>query len=425
MSIPLSEKLRPHHLDELVGQQHLMGENSFLSQIIREKKPLSILFWGPPGCGKTTLARIYGQTLSKNLHQLSAVSTSTAEIKEILQKLEKQPLFNPYAVIFLDEIHRFNKSQQDLFLPYLENGKLILIGATTENPSFSLNSALLSRMRVLTLKALSEIDLREILIRFEKIHQKLPLGEKAKDFLIQTSNGDGRYLLNMVENILLTHPQEDLSVEQLKKLLQRRAPLFDKQGDAHYNLISALHKAVRGSDPDAALYWLTRLLNGGENPLYIGRRLIRMASEDIGLADPKALQICLEAFQAYQILGSPEGDLSFAQAAIYLSLAPKSNASYLAFKKASQQALETSHLPPPLHILNAPTKLMKNLGYSKGYQYDHDCNDQFSGQNYLPEEMTERPSYYHPSEIGQEREMKKRIEYFQKLRLYKCKKTDN
>ncbi len=419
MNAPLSEKLRPQALHELIGQEHILGSDSFLKQIIEQKKPLSILLWGPPGCGKTTLARIYGKNLSDNFYQLSAVSSSTTEIKGILKNAEQNPLLYPRLVIFLDEIHRFNKSQQDLFLPYLENGRLILIGATTENPSFSLNNALLSRMRVFTLNALSCKDLEKIIARFEMTHQKLTLTQEAKAFLIEVSSGDGRYLLNMIENLELMQSPEDLDVEMLKKFLQKRAPLFDKQGDGHYNLISALHKSVRGSDPDAALYWLTRILNGGEDPLYIGRRLIRMASEDVGLADPEALNLCLNAFQTYQILGSPEGELALAQATIYLALAPKSNACYLATKKARQDAQNTSQLNPPKHILNAPSKLMKELGYSKGYEYDHDAQDQFSGQNYFPDEMPQRPTFYEPNEIGLEREMKKRLEYFKSLRKKK------
>lgn len=413
---PLAEKLRPQSLDEIVGQHHLLKPDSFLYQMIQNKKPLSVLFWGPPGCGKTTMARIYGKAISDQFHMLSAVSASTADIKEILKNAAQNPLFNQRSVIFLDEIHRFNKSQQDLFLPYLESGKLILIGATTENPSFSLNNALLSRMRVFTLNALSENHLQEIVDRYEKEHEVLPLDEEAKLFLIQTANGDGRYLLNMIENLQLVESKERLNKEALKKTLQRRSPLFDKQGDGHYNLISALHKSIRGSDPDAALYYLARILQGGESPLYIGRRLIRTASEDIGLADPLALQLCLNAYKTFEILGSPEGELALAQATVYLALAPKSNASYLALKKATVEAQKTPHLNPPLHILNAPTSLMKDLGYAKNYQYDHNLPDQFSGQNYFPDEFSQRSSYYQPNDIGQEREMKKRIEYFQKLR---------
>lgn len=419
MKVPLSEKLRPSSLDQLVGQDHLLGEDSFLKDLIQKKEPLSILLWGPPGCGKTTLAKIYGKNLTPNFHILSAVSTSISDIKAIFKEAEKYPLLNPYVVIFLDEIHRFNKSQQDLFLPYLESGKLILIGATTENPSFSLNNALLSRMRVFTLKPLSENHLFQILDRFEEKHHPLPLDEQAKEFLINICQGDGRYLLNMIENIQLIKTFSLLTKDVLKKFLQKRAPLFDKNGEAHYNLISALHKSVRGSDPDASLYWLTRMLNAGEDPLYIGRRLVRMACEDIGLADPKALDLCLNAFKTYQILGSPEGEIALAEATIYLSLAPKSNACYTAYKKALSESKQSSQLNPPLHILNAPTKLMKEEGYGRGYQYDHLSEDQFSGQNYFPDEFKKRPAYYEPIPVGEEREMKKRLEYFKELRQKK------
>lgn len=422
MKVPLSEQLRPKKLQDLVGQDQWVKENGFLKQLIEKGKAMSILLWGPPGCGKTTLAKIYGESLSAPFHQLSAVSSSIQQIRDILQQAENAPLFNPYVVIFLDEIHRFNKSQQDLFLPYLENGRLILIGATTENPSFALNNALLSRMRVFTFNALNDADLSLILERFEKLNRPLSLTLDARNYLIKASQGDGRYLLNMVENLELTLHEAPLSTEELKKILQKRAPLFDKQGEGHYNLISALHKSIRGSDPDATLYWLNRILNGGEEPLYIARRLIRVASEDIGLADPQALTICLSAHQSYQILGSPEGELAIAQAAIYLALCPKSNSVYTAFKKSLSLAESTGQISPPLHILNAPTQMMKNLNYGKDYQYDHDCPDQFSGQNYFPESFVARPSLYQPQEIGFEREMKKRLDYFNRLRAEKNQK---
>ncbi|MCH9634384.1 MAG: Replication-associated recombination protein A [Chlamydiae bacterium] len=416
MNTPLSEDLRPALLEDVVGQDHLLFEKSFFNELIKEKKPLSLLFWGPPGCGKTTLARIYAKSLGGSFFQFSAVSTSLSDLKELIKKSESQPLMYAKLIIFLDEIHRFNKSQQDFFLPYLESGKFILIGATTENPSFSLNNALLSRMRVFTLNSLSKPALARLLSRYEKQREPLPIDSKAKELLIQMAHGDGRYLLNLIENIKLYNPKNTLNAPELKELLQKRAALFDRAGEGHFNLISALHKSIRGSDPDASVYWLARLLKAGEEPLYISRRLIRAASEDIGLADPQALTYALNSHKTFQILGSPEGEIALAQTVIYLSLAPKSNACYLSYKKALTLSDQSNHLTPPPHILNAPTKLMKEIGYGKGYQYDPDCSDQFSGQNYFPEELQERPSLYHPKEMGQEREMKKRLDYFNALR---------
>lgn len=416
---PLSEELRPHALKDVVGQEHVLGENSFLSKLIDEKRPLSLLFWGPPGCGKTTLARIYAKQLDAHFYQFSAVSTSLTDLKALLKKAEKEPMFYSRLVIFLDEIHRFNKSQQDFFLPYLEKGTLILIGATTENPSFSLNNALLSRMRVFTLNALSENSLMKIVERYEAEKGVLPLTEKAKAHLIHRAHGDGRYLLNLIENIRVLPKDQTFDENQIQEVLQKRAALFDRGGEGHYNLISALHKSIRGSDPDAALYWLARMMNAGEDPLFIGRRLIRAASEDVGLADSNALDVALNAFKTFQILGSPEGELALAHATVYLSLAPKSNAVYIAHKKACAFAHENHQLDPPPHILNAPTQLMKELGYGKGYQYDHDLKSKCSGQNYFPKALHSRPSFYDPPEIGQEREMRKRLDYFNAIRAQK------
>lgn len=422
MRVPLAEKLRPQTLKEIVGQEHLVGSNGFLTRLIAEKHPISLLFWGPPGTGKTTLASVYSKAFGAKFIPLSAVSTGIAELKKIVEQIKEQPLVYDQTIIFLDEIHRFNKAQQDFFLPHLEKGTFVLIGATTENPSFSLNNALLSRIRVLVVNPLEADSLEKIIQRYEKMEKKaLPITAEARDYLIQTAQGDGRYILNMIES--LPDTSEILNVEQMKEAIQKRSALFDRDGDYHYNVISALHKSVRGSDPDAALYWFARMLEGGEDPLYLARRLIRMATEDIGLADPQALQLAMAAKQSYEHLGSPEGELGLAQVVVYLALAPKSNSLYTAYKSARRHAAETSHMSPPKIILNAPTKLMKNLGYGQGYEYDHDTENTFSGQNYFPDGM-ERPEFYIPHEVGFEREMSKRLEYFSKLReKLKIKKT--
>jgi len=412
---PLAEQFRPQTLQEVVGQPHLIGESGFLTRILSGKKPLSLIFWGPPGCGKTTIARLYAKAFEAHFISLSAVFSGVADLKKIIQEAENSPLFHKHTLLFVDEIHRFNKAQQDAFLPYLERGTLTLIGATTENPSFSLNNALLSRVRVLTLHALDAAALGELLGRYEMLRGPLPVTLEAKTMLLEMAAGDGRYLLNMIENIEHARLTHTISVDELLPLLQRRSALFDKQGDGHYNLISALHKSIRGSDPDATLYWFARILEGGEDPLFLARRLIRMASEDIGLADPEALKLAIAARDAYHMLGSPEGELSLAEVAVYLSLAPKSNALYTAYSQARLLANKTSHLDPPKIILNAPTKLMKEWGYGKAYQYDHDTEKGFSGQNYFPDDMP-RPIFYEPSERGFERELKKRISYFQNLR---------
>ncbi len=418
MNIPLAEQMRPQNLMEVVGQQHLLGEKGFLRQLIERKKALSILFWGPPGTGKTTLGRLYAKAFDGRFLSLSAIFSGVQDIKKIVQEIESQPLFSKTVFLFVDEIHRFNTSQQDAFLPYLEKGTFILIGATTENPSFALNDALLSRLRVLPLHALEEEELASILSRYEALKSPLPLTEEARHFLIESAQGDGRYLLNLIENLSPEQVKTPLTVEELTPFIQKRSALYDKHRDGHYNLISALHKAVRGSDPQAALYWLTRMLEGGETPLYLARRIVRMAVEDIGLADPQALQVALQAQQVYQQLGSPEGELALAQAVVYLALSPKSNAIYTAFKQATKMAKETSHLPPPKHILNAPTALMKEMGYGKGYAYDHDCQDGFSGQGYFPDSTPEH-TFYEPKEVGFERELCKRVRYFQQLRKKK------
>ncbi len=416
MNIPLAEKLRPSSLDEMVGQNHLLGEGGFLTNIVKNGRPLSILLWGPPGCGKTTLARLYAKAFQGRLIALSAIFSGSSDLKKIIQDIETQPLFKEQTLLFVDEIHRFNKAQQDIFLPFIEKGTLVLIGATTENPSFALNDALLSRLRVLPVKPLEKNSLEKIIERFESKVQPLHLTEDARLQLIEFAGGDARHLLNMIENILHGASKgEKIDEQKLQDLVQRRSPLYDKQGEGHFNLISALHKSVRGSDPDAALYWLARMFEGGEDPQFLARRIVRMASEDIGLADPEALRIALDAWNAFNRLGSPEGELALAGAVVYLALSPKSNSLYTAFNAAREIAKTTSHLSPPKTILNAPTKLMKEIGYSKGYQYDHDTPLAFSGQDYFPESM-DREQFYNPKEYGFERELTKRMEYFRKLR---------
>jgi len=415
MNSPLAEQLRPQELGSVVGQDHLVSPTGFITKIIQSKKPLSIILWGPPGCGKTTIARLYAKAFALNFKNMSAIFSGIADIKKIIQDMHETPLFGKQIVLFVDEIHRFNKAQQDAFLPFVENGTIILVGATAENPSFHLNNALLSRVRVLTLNTLKEESLEILLSRYESTKKFLNLTKDARAYLLSQAQGDGRYLLNLVENIQGFQDLSPLTLEDLKTCIQKRAALFDKSGDQHYNIISAFHKAIRGSDPDASIYWLTRLLEGGEDPLFIARRLIRMASEDIGLADPQALQVAISGKQALETLGSPEGALSLAQVALYLALAPKSNALYNAYNKAKEISSETSNLPPPTIILNAPTKLMKELNYGKDYIYDHDTQNGFSGQNYFPDKM-ERVEFYKPKERGFEREMKKRIEYFKMLR---------
>lgn len=414
---PLADRLRPIALAEVAGQEHLTAPGMPLQRMVASGQFASTILWGPPGCGKTTLARIVAQQSGLHFEQLSAIFAGVKDLKAVFQAARDRRRTGGQTLLFVDEIHRFMKSQQDAFLPVLEDGTIVLIGATTENPSFELNAALLSRCQVLVLKRLSEDAIEALLQRAEAAEEKpLPLSDRAREILTTLADGDGRYALSMAEQVFAQ--SETLDARDLMAIAQRRAPLYDRQGDAHYNLISALHKSVRGSDPDAALYWFSRMLEGGEDPRFIARRMVRMASEDIGLADPQALPQCVAAWEAYERLGSPEGDLVLAQALVYLATAPKSTAVYSAFNRARQKAKETGSLMPPKCILNAPTQLMKREGYGGGYVYDPDTPESFSGQNYFPEE-TGRLSFYAPVRRGFEREIEKRLVYWAKLRARK------
>ncbi|MGI9416767.1 MAG: replication-associated recombination protein A [Geminicoccaceae bacterium] len=415
-SAPLAERLRPDVLEELVGQDHLLGADTPLGRMLAREKINSIILWGPPGTGKTTLARLLARTVGQPLVQLSAVMSGVADLRKVYEEAKKRRHTGQPTLLFIDEIHRFNRAQQDGLLAQVEDGTVILIGATTENPSFALTGALMSRCQVLVLNRLGEAPLLNLIERAETaIGHRLPLTEDARRRLTELADGDGRYLLNMVESLADLSTEATLDPTGLAETLQRRMPLYDKQQEAHYNLISALHKSVRGSDPDAALYWFARMIDGGEDPRYLARRMVRMASEDIGAADPAALPLALAAAEAYERLGTPEGELALAQAVVHLAMAPKSNAVYSAFKRAMAAAKESGSLLPPAHILNAPTKLMKDLGYGKGYDYDHDAPDRFSGQSYFPDDM-ERQTFYQPTEEGDEAELKARLERWTKLR---------
>ncbi len=413
---PLADRLRPQALSEVIGQQQVLGPDAPLGVMLASGSLSSLIFWGPPGVGKTTIARLLAQETDLHFVQISAIFTGVPDLKKVFEAAKIRRQNGQGTLLFVDEIHRFNKAQQDGFLPHMEDGTILLVGATTENPSFELNAALLSRSQVLVLERLSLSDLEHLTQRAEKeLGRALPLTGAAREALQEMADGDGRALLNLVEQVAAWQVDAPLDSDALSTRLMRRAAKYDKSGDEHYNLISALHKSVRGSDPDAALYWFARMLTGGEDPRYLARRITRMAVEDIGLADPQAQAICLQSWETYERLGSPEGELALAQALVYLALAPKSNGAYVGYKAAMRLAKQSGSEPPPKHILNAPTSLMKDQGYGAGYAYDHDAEDGFSGQNYFPDGM-QRPDLYQPVERGFERELKKRLEYFAKLR---------
>jgi putative ATPase len=413
---PLADRLRPQRIEDVVGQDHLLNPGGPIGRMLKARRLASMILWGPPGVGKTTIARLLAAAAGLQFQQISAVFSGVADLKKAFETARALKATGKSTLLFVDEIHRFNRAQQDGFLPYVEEGVVTLVGATTENPSFELNAALLSRCQVFVLKRLDEAAMEKLIARAEATFEKpLPADAAGREALMAMADGDGRHFLTLCEELFALDPSAPLTAKEIGQTLQRRAPAYDKDREEHYNLISALHKSIRGSDPDAALYWLTRMLQGGEDPLFIARRLVRAASEDIGLADPTALMIANAAKDAVHFLGQPEAELNLAHAVIHLATAPKSNAAYVAWKAAKRAAAETGSLPPPNTIRNPATRLMKDLGYGAGYRYDHDAPDGFSGQNYFPDGMA-RPRFYEPGERGREKEIKARLDHFARLR---------